>query len=508
MTPRRTRGFTMIEMLVAVAILGVVVAGAMQTFVVQNRAYTVVDETTEAQQNLRAISYLIERDVRSTGFMVEEGAAACGIDKTDGPDTLFLTDSEPINPEKATTATLGATVTAGYTSSASEKLLTLNDVVIDRDAAPADAYFDTSGDGVPDSDFVVGRGAILVDTSNPGRGTACGLVTDVNAAGNQVRVDFQNFITSGGTLVLVPAVGYSIQVDAAGVSTLMRNGLPLARDVEDLQVAYFIDLDENGKPKADGSEYPGSDTADYASQGHRPLQAARNPLQHRGALAQHGSDLHRWFRAGHREPRRGRCQRRFPPSCLHVDRPPAEHRVPRRPGERMRSQAMRRRESGSALIITVLVMLLLGAIGISALDTVMRDQQVAGYQNRASTAFYAAEAGVAQAKDLMRRNVLSGIEKLSFADQATAVSIGDSSLYPEGQPKYYGDPKPGSGKIRSSRWTSRSRSQAPPARTCDRAWVARWNNFALWKIRVAGQTPDGAVSRIEVVTLNQIPGGY
>ena len=36
----------------------------------------------------------------------------------------------------------------------------------------------------------------------------------------------------------------------------------------------------------------------------------------------------------------------------------------------------------------------------------------------------------------------------------------------------------------------------------------RWNNFALWKIRVAGQTPDGAVSKIEVVTLNQIPGGY
>ena len=78
---------------------------------------------------------------------------------------------------------------------------------------------------------------------------------------------------------------------------------------------------------------------------------------------------------------------------------------------------MRRRESGSALIITVLVMLLLGAIGISALDTVMRDQQVAGYQNRSSTAFYAAEAGVAAAKDLVRRNVLSGNERLSFADR-------------------------------------------------------------------------------------------
>lgn len=265
MTLRRASGFTLVEMIVAVAILGIVVAGVMQTFVVQNRAYTVIDETTEAQQNLRAISYLVERDLRSTGFMVEEGAAACGIDNTDKPDVLFVTDTEPVNPDKAATAALGATVVAGYTSSVSEKLLTLDDVVIDRDAAPNDAYFDTSGDGVKDSDFVVGRGAILVDTSNPGRGTACGLITDVNAAGNQVRVEFENFITAGGTLVLVPAVGYSVQPDVNGVPTLLRNNITLASDVEDLQVAYFIDSDENGKPKADGSEYPGSDTADYAS---------------------------------------------------------------------------------------------------------------------------------------------------------------------------------------------------------------------------------------------------
>jgi len=267
MTRRRaSSGFSLVEMVVAVAILGIVLAGVMETFVVQNRAYTVVDETTEAQQNLRAIAYLIERDLRSTGFMVEEGAAACGVDNTNQPDTLFVTDTEPVNPEKAATAALGASVIAGYTSSASEKVLTVDDVVIDRDAAPADAYFDTSGDGVPDSDFVVGRGAILVDTANPGLGTACGLITDVDAAGNQVRVDFQNFITTGGgTLVLVPAVGYSVQPDVNGVPTLLRNGIALASDVEDLQVAYFIDLDEDGMPEADGSESPGSDAKDYAS---------------------------------------------------------------------------------------------------------------------------------------------------------------------------------------------------------------------------------------------------
>jgi hypothetical protein len=167
---------------------------------------------------------------------------------------------------------------------------------------------------------------------------------------------------------------------------------------------------------------------------------------------------------------------------------------------------MNRRESGSALIITVLVMLLLGAIGISALDTVMRDQQVAGYQNRSSTAFYAAEAGVAAAKDTVRRNVLSGTERLSFVTSATPTMIGDPYTYPEGQPRYYGDPEPGEDAIQS---LDHSLKIAGAAGSDMRMGMGpSWNNFALWKIRVAGQTPEGAVAKIEVVTLNQVPGGY
>ncbi len=278
MTPRRASGFTMIEMLVAVGILGIVVAGALETFVVQNKAYTVVDETTEAQQNLRAIAYLIERDLRSTGFMVEEGAAVCGIDSPNAPDTLFVTDTEPINPDNATTATLGATVSGGYGSNAAdEKWLVVDDIVIDRDAGVNAGFFDI--DGPNDSDFQVGRGAILVDTSNLSRGTACGSITDVDTAGNRVRVEFINGInvTPGDTLVLVPAVEYTIEVDGVtGTSILMRNGMALATDVEDLQVAYLIDSDVDGQD--DANEYRGDGTSpDYDSDGtnHANLREVR-----------------------------------------------------------------------------------------------------------------------------------------------------------------------------------------------------------------------------------------
>jgi hypothetical protein len=166
---------------------------------------------------------------------------------------------------------------------------------------------------------------------------------------------------------------------------------------------------------------------------------------------------------------------------------------------------MRRREAGSALIITVLVMLLLGAIGISALDTVMRDQQVAGYQNRSSAAFYTAEAGVAAAKDLVRRSVFSPGDVVNFATYSTPVQIGDTSMYPHGQPKYYGDPDAPAAiesldetlKISGAGGSNMRQGMGP-----------NWGNYALWRIRVAGETADGARSRIEVVATNQMPGGY
>ena len=170
-----------------------------------------------------------------------------------------------------------------------------------------------------------------------------------------------------------------------------------------------------------------------------------------------------------------------------------------------RSDTRNRRESGSALIITVLVMVLLGAIGLSALDTVMRDQQVAGYQNRSSEAFYAAEAGVAAAKDLIRRNVFSPTDTVNFATQGSPVLLGDTYSFPYGQPKYFGDPKfPAA--IHSLNQTLTVAGAG--GSSLRQGMGATWNKFALMQVNVAGQTADGTTARIEVVTTNQMPGGY
>ncbi len=66
----------------------------------------------------------------------------------------------------------------------------------------------------------------------------------------------------------------------------------------------------------------------------------------------------------------------------------------------------RRRESGAALLVAVLLLALMGIVGLASLDTVMRDRQVAGFSSNAQTALYAADAGVAASLDIIRQEIV------------------------------------------------------------------------------------------------------
>ena len=74
---RRNAGFTLVELLIASAILLVLMVAVSQAFLTQQRTHVVIDQVTEAQQNLRAVSELIERDLRRSGYMVPPHAAVC-----------------------------------------------------------------------------------------------------------------------------------------------------------------------------------------------------------------------------------------------------------------------------------------------------------------------------------------------------------------------------------------------------------------------------------------------
>lgn len=239
---RRARGFSLVELTVAVALMSIIVLYLVQSFTVQQRTYVMVDQVTEAQQNLRAISDLIEREVRLAGFMVDEGGAVCGLDQTAAADTLFVSDASALDPTTAIQPALGARLAAGSVPAAGNTLLTLGSGdTVTLDAQPA---YDTDGNSINDSDFQVNGGVIVYDRNAPSRGSACGIVTAIPAT-TQIRVNFLASTLSGAAagaqLVAVPAHVYQV----SGTAQLLRDGRVVAEDVEDLQVAYFFDEDSD-----------------------------------------------------------------------------------------------------------------------------------------------------------------------------------------------------------------------------------------------------------------------
>ncbi len=160
-----------------------------------------------------------------------------------------------------------------------------------------------------------------------------------------------------------------------------------------------------------------------------------------------------------------------------------------------------RSESGVALVVTILLLVLVTAMALGAMETVQRDQQVAGFQNRARLAFYAAEAGVADAKNRLR-DVWTDTATVDFPDQVNAVAIGDAASFPNGRPIYYADPDASTG-------VELIDTGAPSVGGGGDLRLGRSTRVnTLWQIQVVGQAPGGAMSRLDVVATRELSAGY
>ena len=163
----------------------------------------------------------------------------------------------------------------------------------------------------------------------------------------------------------------------------------------------------------------------------------------------------------------------------------------------------RRRESGAALFVAVLMLAMMGLVGLASLDTVMRDRQVAGFQSRARTALYAAEAGVAWGQGLIFQQVydnytlgVSGLLNFdpAFPTDVAPVHLGDGAVT---NPSFFKDPDPA---------VAQAVDYIGKGHDCD-AWImsdevgsgVEWRE-ALFDVRVQGATPEGARSRIQAIT--------
>jgi len=74
-----SKGITLIELLVALVICGVVIAGIYRLFIAQSKAYTVQDQVVEVQQSIRSAMEILLRDLRMAGFDSDNVASKINI---------------------------------------------------------------------------------------------------------------------------------------------------------------------------------------------------------------------------------------------------------------------------------------------------------------------------------------------------------------------------------------------------------------------------------------------
>lgn len=145
-------------------------------------------------------------------------------------------------------------------------------------------------------------------------------------------------------------------------------------------------------------------------------------------------------------------------------------------------------------MVAVMMLVLMGLIGIAALDTMTKDRQVAGFQNRARLAFYAADAGVATGMSL----VLTAPSRAAVP-ALPLTNLGDAVIYPYGQPSYAGDPLVANPIVYSK--------DGGPVQGMNLQVPVQFVN-TLWDIRVEGRTSDGGRSHVEAMVTKMLDNGY
>lgn len=174
----------------------------------------------------------------------------------------------------------------------------------------------------------------------------------------------------------------------------------------------------------------------------------------------------------------------------------------------------RRHESGAALLVSVLLLALMGVIGLSSMETVMRDRQIAGYQKRSQTALYAAEAGVAMALAMIRRDAPDLAEGGEGALLDYNPNAPNPPLFPEedapqdlgadfpapGSPSFYmdpdaADPNDNTAPAQAIRYIGKGDLCPGWIMSSDEASI-EWAE-AMWDLRVRGQNPGGTVVSIQ-----------
>jgi len=153
------------------------------------------------------------------------------------------------------------------------------------------------------------------------------------------------------------------------------------------------------------------------------------------------------------------------------------------------------------------LLIAVSALAMSTMQTAASDGTVAGFQNQEQIAFYAAEAGVADARSVVR-NMGERSEvpdyPADFPNAANPAELSNATEFVTGdQPIYYADPNPPTAAP-----IMYVGEGAPCTEGCNMTLGGLKFNHTKWQVNVVGESPSGDQKRLEVVATRLLAVGY
>ena len=250
-------GFTLVELLIVMAVFGTILAAVLNVFSVNYRSYTAQEEIAVMQQNVRVSKMFLERDVRMAGcglksfyhedkrvyaLVFENANGATGSDKLTINYLDYSNDScDDILPQ----ITLAGTMPANSAEANVEE---------DMTTSPYSAWGsefscgDNTYGGTPFKAFK----AII--TAPDGSKSDVVYITQVQPDADKIQnrpyAGFKNKVLNsypaGSTIDFFNEEKLTKVVYDLVDGVLRRNTEPVAENIEDLQFAFGLDTDGNG----------------------------------------------------------------------------------------------------------------------------------------------------------------------------------------------------------------------------------------------------------------------
>lgn len=232
---KKDQGMTLVELLVALVISGLLLAAAYRTFIGQQKTFVVQDQVVDMQQNMRAAINRMMTELRMSGF----GNVSMVLPVTIGANTF----NNAVNLNTPTAGALTIVSAVGGTSTL------------------------TNEGGVGQTQVVVStltdaQGNALFDTGNRKYISVGGLdshmITSIDSGTKTITLNGPlTFYHPVGTPVYtIRALSYWVAV-VSGIPTLLRDenmgagAQPQADNIENLQFTY---LDASGNPTANPTD--------------------------------------------------------------------------------------------------------------------------------------------------------------------------------------------------------------------------------------------------------------